>query len=434
MPRIFISYRKADSAASAEKIDRLLHDLYKRVNVLVNLVALPGETLEATVKKAIASCDVVLVIIGAQWLKVLDSRGIPRLHNPDDLNRVEVETALQTRKMVIPVLVDGAAMPSADDLPPALRELAKLNPIAVRPEPDFAEDFKRLRKAIDEAFPAGQNHTPKIDSSSSGIILLIDDDNALLKDMEEMLSLEGFTVVAARNGKMGLEFALQHRPDLIICDIMMPEMGGYDVLTSIRSNPDLASTSFMFLSTKGKREEIRYGMELTADDYLTKPFTIRELINAVNAQFKKRAALGTSQSPTKQLHAHQIFLSYSRRDTQVMQRLRDDLRAAKLSVWVDEEGLEPGTPAWEAAIGKAIRGATCVLVVLSPDAEQSTWVARELAMAETLNKRIFPVLVRGTEQDAIPFRLMTHQWIDARQDYASAFEKLLGAVRKHLGI
>lgn len=152
MPRIFISYRKADSAASAEKIDRLLHDLYKRVNVLVNLVALPGETLEATVKKAIASCDVVLVIIGAQWLKILDSRGIPRLHNPDDLNRVEVETAIKTNRMIIPVLVDGAVMPSADELPPALRELATINGLVLRSEPDFGEDFKRLRWVIDGRF------------------------------------------------------------------------------------------------------------------------------------------------------------------------------------------------------------------------------------------------------------------------------------------
>ncbi|MBZ0283083.1 MAG: toll/interleukin-1 receptor domain-containing protein [Anaerolineae bacterium] len=129
-----------------------------------------------------------------------------------------------------------------------------------------------------------------------------------------------------------------------------------------------------------------------------------------------------------------IFLSYSRHDRQVMQRLRDDLRAMRLNVWVDEEGLDPGTPAWEAAIGNAIRSAACLLVILSPDAEKSKWVGRELAMAETLNKWIFPVLVRGTEQDAIPFRLMTHQWIDARQDYAGAFEKLLGAVKKHLGM
>ncbi|MBZ0283084.1 MAG: TIR domain-containing protein [Anaerolineae bacterium] len=433
MPRIFISYRKADSAAYAERIDRLLHDIYKRKNVMVNLVALPEETLQATIQKTVATCDVVLVVIGSKWLKVLDSRGIPRLYNPDDMNRVEIETAIKTKRTIIPVLVDGAAMPSPDDLPPALRELASLNAIVLRPEPDFAEDFKRLRWVIDGAFP-GESTAQSADSSSTATILIIEDTNVLMKEMEGNLSFEGFKVITAENGLLGIELAKQHRPDIIICDIMMPELDGYGVLEKIRSDPNLATTLFMFSTSKGERSEIRLGMELTADDYLTKPFTSIELINAVNALLKKRA-LGikqTAQTPQKPLHAHQIFLSYSRRDTQVMQRLRDDLRTAKLSVWVDEEGLEPGTPAWEAAIGKAIRGANCVLVVLSPDAEQSMWVGRELAMAETLNKRIFPVLVRGTEQDAIPFRLMTHQWIDARQDYASAFDKLLGAVKKHL--
>src|SRR6185369_975970 len=96
--------------------------------------------------------------------------------------------------------------------------------------------------------------------------------------------------------------------------------------------------------------------------------------------------------------AHHIFLSYSRKDTPVMQRLRDDLREAGLGVWADDN-LEPGTSAWEKSISAAIRSAGCLVVILSPDAEQSTWVGRELAMAETLDKRIFPILARGSERD-----------------------------------
>jgi hypothetical protein len=130
--------------------------------------------------------------------------------------------------------------------------------------------------------------------------------------------------------------------------------------------------------------------------------------------------------------AHHIFLSYSRKDTPVMQRLRDDLRAAGLGVWADDN-LEPGTSAWEKSISAAIRSTGCLVVILSPDAEQSTWVGRELAMAETLDKRIFPILARGTEKDAIPFRLMSHQWVDARHNYTEALEKLLAAVNKYLG-
>jgi hypothetical protein len=117
-----------------------------------------------------------------------------------------------------------------------------------------------------------------------------------------------------------------------------------------------------------------------------------------------------------------------------MKRIRDDLRKQGFKVWVDEEGLEPGTPAWEQTIGQAVREAGCVLVLLSPDAEKSVWVGRELAMAETLEKRIFPVMIRGTEKNAIPMRLMTHQFIDARQNYKEAFKKLSATVKKYLGL
>jgi hypothetical protein len=130
---------------------------------------------------------------------------------------------------------------------------------------------------------------------------------------------------------------------------------------------------------------------------------------------------------------HHIFLSYSRKDTSMMQRMADDLRTAGMTVWVDDN-LEPGTPAWERSISAAIRTAGCLVVILSPDAEQSTWVGRELAMAETLDKRIVPILARGTEKDAIPFRLMSHQWVDGRHNYPEAFGKLLGAVRKYLNV
>jgi hypothetical protein len=99
-----------------------------------------------------------------------------------------------------------------------------------------------------------------------------------------------------------------------------------------------------------------------------------------------------------------------------------------------DDTLEPGTPAWERAISAAIRSTGCLVVILSPDAEQLTWVGRELAMAETLEKRIFPILMRGNERDAIPFRLMSHQWVDARNNYQEAFGRLLAALHKHLSV
>lgn len=132
-------------------------------------------------------------------------------------------------------------------------------------------------------------------------------------------------------------------------------------------------------------------------------------------------------------NSHHVFLSYSRKDTEVMHRIRDGLREVGLDVWTDDT-LEPGTSAWERAISAAIRSTECLVVILSPDAEQSTWVGRELAMAETLEKRIFPILVRGSERDAVPIRLMSHQWVDARNNYQDAFVRLATALRKHLSL
>jgi hypothetical protein len=173
-------------------------------------------------------------------------------------------------------------------------------------------------------------------------------------------------------------------------------------------------------------------MNMGADDYLRKPVRAQDIKETVRAVMKKRELIRTTGTMPIVPTDYHAFLSYSRTDTRAMQRLLDDLRAADLSVWVDEEGLEPGTQAWEKAVGEAIRSSACLVVILSPDAERSIWVGRELALAETLNKRIFPVLIRGTERDAIPLRLMSHQWLDARHNYHDTLQKLLSALRKHL--
>lgn len=134
---------------------------------------------------------------------------------------------------------------------------------------------------------------------------------------------------------------------------------------------------------------------------------------------------------------HHVFLSYSRRDLTLARRLAQDLRADGLQVWMDHEGLEPGTPEWGAAIGDAIENAGCVVAVLSPDAATSPWVARELNHAEKFHIRIIPILIRGDERDAVPFLLATTQWIDGRrhdgeQVSPEAFEQLVTAVCKHV--
>jgi CheY-like chemotaxis protein len=119
-------------------------------------------------------------------------------------------------------------------------------------------------------------------------ILIIEDNPNVLLNTTKMLQAEGHIVISANNGRTGLEMAHRHIPSLIICDIMMPEIDGYGVISALRSNPATTTIPFIFLSAKSDKTDFRQGMELGSDDYLTKPFTRNELLGAINAQFRKQ--------------------------------------------------------------------------------------------------------------------------------------------------
>jgi serine/threonine protein kinase len=127
-----------------------------------------------------------------------------------------------------------------------------------------------------------------------------------------------------------------------------------------------------------------------------------------------------------------IFLSYSRKDAKMMRRLHGDMEARGYNMWIDEGDLEPGTPVWEKAIANAIENAGCLVVLLSPDSKESTWVARELSYAEEMGVRIFPMLIKGDRRSSVPFRLTSTQTIDAKKDYKKALSQLIDAIDKHL--
>lgn len=122
-------------------------------------------------------------------------------------------------------------------------------------------------------------------------ILLIEDDTALRENTAELLELSGYTVFTASNGKIGIEKAKSENPNIIICDIMMPEIDGYGVLENVSSEEKTKHIPFIFLSAKTEHKEIRKGMDLGADDYLTKPFEEQELLSAVESRLAKAAIL-----------------------------------------------------------------------------------------------------------------------------------------------
>jgi DNA-binding response OmpR family regulator len=125
-------------------------------------------------------------------------------------------------------------------------------------------------------------------------ILVIDDNKDIRENIAEILDLAGYKTFMAENGKKGVEIALKEKPSMIICDIMMPELDGYGVLHLLRKNRETEFIPFIFLTAKTERNDFRKGMEMGADDYITKPFEEIELLNAVEIRLKKSAILNQS--------------------------------------------------------------------------------------------------------------------------------------------
>jgi len=123
--------------------------------------------------------------------------------------------------------------------------------------------------------------------NSSKLILIIDDEDQIREDLKLTLELNDYNVIDAENGKIGVELAKKHKPDMIISDIMMPELDGYGVLKEIQKIPQLATAPFLFLSAKGARDDFRFGMNIGADDYIAKPFDLDELLDAIKTRLYK---------------------------------------------------------------------------------------------------------------------------------------------------
>lgn len=129
-------------------------------------------------------------------------------------------------------------------------------------------------------------------------VLVIEDNDDIREGTVEVLELAGYQAISAKNGKIGVELALNSSPDIILCDIMMPELDGYGVLYLLSKNPKTASIPFIFMTAKAERADMRKGMEMGADDYLTKPFDDLELFNAIESRLKKKTqAVGFKAAP-----------------------------------------------------------------------------------------------------------------------------------------
>jgi DNA-binding NarL/FixJ family response regulator len=118
-------------------------------------------------------------------------------------------------------------------------------------------------------------------------ILVIEDEPEMRRNIATILRLEGFAPVAAENGRKGVETANKEKPDLILCDVMMPELDGYGVIKALHNEPATMNIPFIFLTAKGERTDIRGGMNLGADDYLTKPVDKADLLRAIRTRLSR---------------------------------------------------------------------------------------------------------------------------------------------------
>lgn len=122
-------------------------------------------------------------------------------------------------------------------------------------------------------------------------ILVIEDECTLRESIVQLLEAQNFRAIAAEDGQVGVQIAQEQLPDMILCDVLMPGLDGYGVLSQLRQNPATALTPFIFLTSMAAKESFRRGMQLGADDYLTKPCSLEELLGAIRSRFAKQATL-----------------------------------------------------------------------------------------------------------------------------------------------
>ena len=128
-------------------------------------------------------------------------------------------------------------------------------------------------------------------------VLVIEDEPHMRLNIAKLLQLEGYKVLEAPNGRIGVEMAGEHLPDIILCDVTMPDMDGFTALSIIRGTPALNTVPFIFLTARGDARDVRAGMNLGADDYLPKPFTATDLLSAIEARMSRVQSVQEAAQP-----------------------------------------------------------------------------------------------------------------------------------------
>ncbi len=165
-------------------------------------------------------------------------------------------------------------------------------------------------------------------------ILIIEDDIALQDTLDNLLQLEGFKTIMANNGKKGIELAKKKHPDLIVCDVMMPEVGGLEVISELQKSSTTALIPFIFLTAKTEIKDFRNGMRLGADDYIMKPFNNEELIKAIRFRIDKQQKIidaGKSTIPQKSVSTKNAIPHLTKREREIVHLFCKGLSCSQIS-------------------------------------------------------------------------------------------------------
>jgi DNA-binding NarL/FixJ family response regulator len=168
-------------------------------------------------------------------------------------------------------------------------------------------------------------------------ILVIEDERPLRETLASVLQREGFDVVAAEDGRRGIEIVRAQAPDLVLCDVNMPEMDGHDVLAELRADPKFSELPFVFLTAKTDRSDVRAGMNLGADDYLTKPVITADLLAAIQTRLARRKA--QAERAREMLASAEITADFS--SAEPLRALGITAREAEVLLWVAQGKSNP---------------------------------------------------------------------------------------------
>jgi DNA-binding NarL/FixJ family response regulator len=150
-------------------------------------------------------------------------------------------------------------------------------------------------------------------------ILVIEDEAEMRRNLLTVLKLENFHAIGAENGRVGIELAKKEKPHLVLCDVMMPEVDGYEVLQALREEPATVTIPFIFLTAKGEKRDVRSGMNLGADDYLTKPVAKTDLLNAIVSRLARAVQQATPEFKPDFSSAEPLYaLGLTRRVAEVL--------------------------------------------------------------------------------------------------------------------